>query len=176
MIIASTLSPATPVSYSTLPAGICKLGFMSELKDRAKEARTAAGYRTIPPFAKAIGISASAVYQIESGTTRTLNSETLAAYEKATAYNAEWIRTGKGPSKVVGSAVKRLIESAFESSQPVKHDVLTMAIQEVETVLEEAELELQVSKRAAVIASTYALLEQGIPTATVVQFIRAAVA
>lgn len=152
---------------------------MSELKDRAKEAREAAGFKTVPPFAKAIGVESAAIYLIEKGTTRTMKGDTQAAYERVTRFRGEWLRTGKGPKLVSDASNVTALpvpKPSGASSQAVQHDVLTMAIQEVEAVLEEAELELQVSKRAAVIASTYALLEQGIPTATVVQFIRAAVA
>jgi transcriptional regulator with XRE-family HTH domain len=157
-------------------------GMAGELKDRAKEARLMAGYRTVPPFARALNIESAAVYQIESGKTRSLKGGTLTAYARVTGCNAEWLASGKGPRTGNVTPITYAPRAAAERSgvgepsQSVQLDLLTMAIQEVEGVLEAQSLELMVQKRAAVIASTYALLEKGLPSATVVHFIRAAVA
>lgn len=66
------------------------------LKDRCIEARKAAGYRTVPPFAKAVGVEPATIYYIENGQTQSPDAETLAGYARVTGYSAEWLRTGRG--------------------------------------------------------------------------------
>lgn len=89
---------AYTLNASALISWVSKLTYM-ELKDRALEARLAAGFKTVPPFAAAIGIKPAAVYMIESGATRSLKSNTLAAYAALSGLNAEWIRTGRDPKR-----------------------------------------------------------------------------
>jgi transcriptional regulator with XRE-family HTH domain len=95
---------------------------MDELKHRAAEARKSLPqFQKVPPFAKALGVKPAAVYQIESGKTRTLKADTLAAYERVTGFRAEWIRSGKGERRVAN------FQAVGEVSQPVRQQEETMA-------------------------------------------------
>lgn len=73
---------------------------MSELKDRALEARLTAGYEVRKQWAEALGISPSAIYQIEGGETQSLNAKTGPAMAKLSGLSLEWLTTGKGPKYV----------------------------------------------------------------------------
>lgn len=72
---------------------------MSELKDRAKEARIEAGYSVRKKWAEALGVSPSAVYQIESGETQKLGADTGPKMAALSGLSLEWIKSGKGPKR-----------------------------------------------------------------------------
>lgn len=72
----------------------------TELKDRATEARQAAGYAKVRPWAIALDVSPTAIYLIEDGTTRDLKASTAQAMARLSGFNAEWIRTGKGVKRL----------------------------------------------------------------------------
>ncbi|MDI9240768.1 helix-turn-helix transcriptional regulator [Lysobacter sp. LF1] len=68
---------------------------MSELKDRAIEARLAAGVDTPAEWARRLGVKPAAIYQIESGKTRSLKANTLAQMARLSGLDPEYIRTGR---------------------------------------------------------------------------------
>lgn len=95
------------------------------LKDRALEARSLAGFDTVPPWAKKLGVSSAAIYQIENGKTLDLKAATAEGMSRLSGLRAEWIRTGRGakfPNQVRESAT---------TYRPVSHsagrDLTTMA-------------------------------------------------
>lgn len=63
-----------------------------------------------------------------------------------------------------------------DQSQPLQHDHLTMAVQLVSEVLAKAGRELPPPKQAEAILLAYDLLEEGMPGAKVLRFVRSAVA
>lgn len=69
---------------------------MTSLQDRAREARRLAGHKTVPPWAKRLGLSTAAIYLIEGGKTLDLKAETASRMAKYSGLSADWIRTGKG--------------------------------------------------------------------------------
>lgn len=71
---------------------------MSTLEERFKFARQQAGLSQAE-LSRAIGISKSAVSQIESGKTRNLKSATLVALERVSGISSQWIVTGRGEPK-----------------------------------------------------------------------------
>ena len=73
---------------------------MSELKDRAIEARIAAGYDVPKQWAEALGVSPSAIYQLEGGTTLSLSIKTAAPMAKLSGFSLEWLQHGRGPKYV----------------------------------------------------------------------------
>lgn len=62
------------------------------------------------------------------------------------------------------------------ASQPLQHDHLTMAVQLVSEVLTKSGLLLPPPKQAEAILLAYDLLEEGMPGAKVLRFVRSAVA
>lgn len=93
---------------------------MSTLAERAIEARLSieeyAENRS--EFARAIGISASAVFQIEEGRTKELKGETLVNYVRVTGYSANWLLTGRGPKMNAEKANKPLLRPIFIWNDP----------------------------------------------------------
>lgn len=72
---------------------------MDTLAHRAVEARLAAGYQEGAEWARALGITPQAIYQIESGKTVNLGAKTMAAMERLSGLRGEWIRTGQPPKR-----------------------------------------------------------------------------
>lgn len=77
---------------------------MSELKDRAVEARLTAAkatpaYKVRKKWAEAIGVSPQAIYQIESGVTKTLGADTGPGMARLSGLSLDWLKTGKGPKQ-----------------------------------------------------------------------------
>lgn len=85
---------------STLLCADSKLAYMKTLADRVIEAREDAGIEKPAALAKIIGVSPSAIYQIEIGKTKSLNPETLFKLSEALNVSAEWLRTGIGAKKL----------------------------------------------------------------------------
>ncbi len=50
-------------------------------------------------FGRKIGISRSAVNQIELGGTQALKASTIVAIERISGFNGEWIESGRGPQR-----------------------------------------------------------------------------
>jgi transcriptional regulator with XRE-family HTH domain len=71
---------------------------MGSLKDRLIEAREGSGFSAVKPAAEKAGITPSALYQLEDGTTKSLRAETAqklaGIYPR---YRIEWLVTGEGP-------------------------------------------------------------------------------
>lgn len=66
---------------------------MTTLAQRFIEAR---GEKTPSSIARSVGISRSAIGQIENGKTKNLKAETALQMEKVTGYSARWLTTGLG--------------------------------------------------------------------------------
>jgi transcriptional regulator with XRE-family HTH domain len=76
-----------------------------------------------------------------------------------------------------GQAAERVSEDHAEYwSQPERRDVLKLAFQLVAEVLESGNLELPPHKQAEAALLAFELLEEGLPQAKVLRFVRAAVA
>lgn len=76
-----------------------------------------------------------------------------------------------------GQAAERISEDHAEYwSQPERRDVLKLAFQLVAEVLESADLQLPPDKQAEAAMLAFELLEEGLPQAKVLRFVRAAVA
>lgn len=71
---------------------------MTSLKNRFIEARESIGMSPAQ-FSRALGISKSAVSQIESGDTKSLALDTALKVQAITGYRAEWLRDGALPKK-----------------------------------------------------------------------------
>lgn len=84
----------------------------------------------------------------------------------------EWLLYGDEPQQ----AAVRVSEQSPEVSQPVKLDVLTMAVQLAVEVLDERGKTLPPAKRAEFISTLYDLIDEGMPEAKVLRFARAAAA
>jgi len=84
----------------------------------------------------------------------------------------DWLNDGIGDPPTVGEPVG----SDVGLSQSVKHETLTVALQLVAEVLDDQGLSLPTPKRAQLTASVYGLLDEGMPRAKVLHFVRAAVA
>lgn len=71
---------------------------MGGLAERVIEVRESTG--KIPAeFAREVGISKSALSQIEDGSTKTLKHETALGMQRISGYRADWIATGRGSKK-----------------------------------------------------------------------------
>lgn len=66
------------------------------LKSRVAKARQSIGLNKAQ-FAAKIGVTRSALTQIEGGATRSLQGDTAIAIEKLTGYRAQWLVNGDGP-------------------------------------------------------------------------------
>jgi len=73
---------------------------MKTLAERALEARRTAGYTNRSEFARLVGVTASAIQQIEEGKTLSLKGKTLEGYVRVTGHTAEWLNSEKGPKLV----------------------------------------------------------------------------
>jgi transcriptional regulator with XRE-family HTH domain len=110
---------------STLTSGTPKLAYMGKLADRLIEAREGSGFSAVKPAAEKAGITPSALYQLEDGTTKSLRAETAqklaGVYPR---YRIEWLITGEGPK-----LIDRVNESvaAYGASHLLRIDPETIA-------------------------------------------------
>ncbi len=84
----------------------------------------------------------------------------------------QWLLLGEGSK----SAAAGPIAGPAQSSQPVKPEVLTIAMELTSEALEGRGRELPLPKRAQLLAAIYELLEDGVPEAKVLRFARSAAA
>lgn len=75
---------------------------MKTLAERIKHIRESMGLSGAE-FGRRIGISRSAVNQIELGDTVALKASTIVAVEKISGYSGQWIESGKGPQMKRGA-------------------------------------------------------------------------
>src|SRR5450631_1102171 len=73
---------------------------MKTLAERFAQARKEAGYPKKVDASRAIGISASAVTQIESGSTQKLDADTLMKASRLFKVNPVWLLSGRGAKKM----------------------------------------------------------------------------
>lgn len=77
---------------------------MDSLAERFAHVREAMGWSKAE-MSRAIGISRSAVGQIELGDTKTLKGTTVTALERATGFSGLWLTSGKGPERKLSGAL-----------------------------------------------------------------------
>lgn len=94
---------------------------MKTLADRFRYARKQTGLIQSELAAK-IGISRSAVSQIESGKTMNLKSSTLVALERLSGISGRWVITGKGDPK----AGPRLSDEDSEQIERIYRDLVKL--------------------------------------------------
>jgi hypothetical protein len=87
---------------------------------------------------------------------------------------AEWLRDGILP-KVSGTGVREPVLHYGDQSQPVKLDVLTLALTIVSTELTAKQLPLKPQKFAEVVAIAYEALDEGMPEARLIRIVRTAI-
>lgn len=75
---------------------LCKIAYMSSLKERIRSARLDAGFKTQASLAAAIGAERATVTMWESGSTKKIGGEYLLRLAQVLKKNPEWIQTGKG--------------------------------------------------------------------------------
>lgn len=79
------------------------------MKDRIREIRAELGVSQAE-LGRRIGVTRSAISQLESGTTKSMNGEHLAMLSRVSGYSPTWIATGRGPKRMAvgsGAAVSR---------------------------------------------------------------------
>jgi len=93
---------------------LCKLANMNmTLAQRLIHARTESGYSAPAEAARLAGITASALYQLEDGTTKALSGQTAVKLARIYPnFRIEWLITGTGPSRYNG------VERAESSAEP----------------------------------------------------------
>jgi phage repressor protein C with HTH and peptisase S24 domain len=77
---------------------------MKTLAERFTQARLDAGMRKKVEASRALGISASAVTQIESGSTQKLDSDTLMKASRLFKVNPVWLASGRGTKRLAMGA------------------------------------------------------------------------
>lgn len=117
---------------------------MKALKERALEARRTwesrenGGKPNRSAFARAVGVTPSAIQQIEAGKTLTLDGDTLAGYVRATGFMVDWLQHGRGPKEQtrVREAVAEYIEVPVRNGKvSAGHGRPTAEISEIGSIL-----------------------------------------
>jgi len=113
-----------------------KLSYMSTLASRITQARKAAKFSTLTAFAAALdkllkrwgfhGVTRAACAQWESGDTKSVRPENLAAISHVTGHRMEWLATGRLP-RVVSSDSAALVAAEPEAPAYVGDDALEVA-------------------------------------------------
>lgn len=120
---------------STLPFPADKLANMATpaanrpaaLQDRLIEARLGSGYTVVKQAADAAGITASALYQLEDGTTKSLRGATAEKLAKVySAYSLSWLISGTPPKFNPARGVNESFEP-YGTSHPLRIDPDTIA-------------------------------------------------
>ncbi len=132
------------------------------LKDRLIYARERSGYPKPKPAAEKAGITPSALYQLESGATKSLAGDT--AHKLGTIYTnfrLEWLISGTGPKLRDGQSVQES-SGEYEISHPLRIDPATIsaALKLLRLTLENLELELDNEVDGTPLAYTYAYLDK----------------
>lgn len=108
---------------------------LTHLAKRVKEAR---GKLTPAAFSRLIGVTRSALSQIESGSIKYLKAETAFKMQDASGFSARWLALGQGqkrvirktedmiPTEVIELAIK-LYDSANTQQRPMLSDILKKA-------------------------------------------------
>lgn len=166
---------------------------MESFKDRMRRARLRAGFKSQADAAREIGCERGTVsmWEAPSSPTESVSAEYLLSTARAYKVKPEWLNEGGkddgypwvgqvvefgGKATAPRDLARRLGVESAGPSQSVKPETLTIAIQLVYELLDERRLTLPVPKRAQVISLVYALLEEGLPEAKVLDFARMAVA
>lgn len=113
---------------STLLLPPYKLPYMTmALKDRLIYAREQSGYPKPKPAADKAGITPSALYQLEDGTTKSLSGNT--AHKLGLIYpdfRIEWLISGSGPRRRSGLSVREDLAS-YNASHSLRMDPSTIS-------------------------------------------------
>lgn len=94
------------------------LTYMDSVGDRLRRARAAADISQ-DDLAKRIGATRSAIAQVESGISGSLNAENLVKAAHVLGKSANWLATGEGPEdslEVIAEAITALPPVAFEQT------------------------------------------------------------
>jgi hypothetical protein len=130
----------------------------SDLASRAKQARELAGFATVPPWAKKLGLSTTAIYLIEDGTTRDLKAATADGMAKLSGLRSEWIRTGEEPR--VGSQIREPEGPAYRASQPMGQpgEMMALAVEVAKTWAAAHQLEGPIEAHPALLETAFRLV------------------
>lgn len=146
------------------------------LKDRLIYAREQSGYPKPKPAAEKAGITPSALYQLESGATKSISGDTaLKLGEVYSAFRIEWLISGTGPRRHDGT---RLREDAgsYDASQSLRMDpaTITAALKLLRLTLENLNLKFDNEVDGTPLAYAYEYLakhqEQTVTPENVVDF------
>lgn len=125
VFISTQLSTLDNLSSSPLYDIVVKLAKRMKAKKpartplalRVEEVRENTEGKPIPAaFATLIGISRSAINQIDKGTTKSIKAETAFAIEDRTGYAARWVATGYGPKKVPKRLEDQIRQEVLETA------------------------------------------------------------
>ena len=118
-------------------------------------------------FAAQLGIPKSTYVRYERGEREPDLRTCLALH--AAGWNLNWLITGEGPERLedLGGAAP---------SHPVSQRSLTIALQQVEEVVAEHQLPMPPARKADLTLAVAELIEEGMPEAKVLRFVRAAAA
>jgi transcriptional regulator with XRE-family HTH domain len=94
---------------STLTRPVCTLYGMNSVGERLKRAREEAKL-TQQELAERIGATRSAIAQVESGTSTSLNAENLAKAAQALGKSAVWLATGEGREHDLAAQMAPLLD------------------------------------------------------------------
>lgn len=92
--------------------------------ERVRYAREQSGLSALE-LARSVGVTRSAIYQIESGTTRSPTPQTLWAIARATGHSPEWLISGNGvpnaARKIMGAAEPSVGQGSFATIRQFIH-------------------------------------------------------
>lgn len=146
---------------STLAQVAPKLAYMGKtLAERLIEARVASGFAAPKAAADKAGITPSALYQLENGTTKSLRAET--AHKLALVYSGfriEWLINGSGPSRATENQVSDSAAS-YRTSHALRIDpeIIASAIKLVRLSFENLGLEFDNEQDGVPLAFAYTYL------------------
>lgn len=136
----------------------------STLGERLTEARIASGYSVVKQAAEAAGITPSALYQLEDGTTRSLRAATAEKLASIyPAFNIGWLISGSGPKLVPGGPrVQEAASAPYQASHVLRidPDTIASAIRLVRLSFLNLDLEIDQEENGLPLAVAYEFLMQ----------------
>ena len=129
--------------------------------------RTVRGAESQKSYASRIEVGLSTYQNYERDDREPDLRTLLAAYREG--WNLNWVLTGEGPERLeyLGGAAP---------SHPVSQKSLMLALQQVEEVVAEHRLPMPPARKADLTLAVAELIEEGMPEAKVLRFVRAAAA
>lgn len=132
------------------------------LAERAIEARIKAGYSEGAEWARALGVTPQAIYQIERGKTVNLGAKTMAGMERLSGLRGEWIRTGKLP-KVAASASGANPAVSTPRGEAMTDPAALVELQQIVAAMVQAMAQHRPAEAADVAEALGPLLERALP-------------